>query len=124
MRLLLDTHALVWMASDPSRLSEPAASAIRDPANDVHVSAISGWEVAIKRARGRLRFPDIDRPMMQALRLIELPVSLRHTTEVGRLPDHHRDPFDRMLVAQARSEGLTLVSRDRGLLAYDVDLRW
>lgn len=124
MRLLLDTHALIWAASDPDRLSDRAASAIVDPRNDVYASSVSGWEVALKRARGRLRFPDVDETMLAALRLMELPVSLRHTSELAALPDHHRDPFDRMLVAQARTEGLTIVSRDRLLGRYDVDLRW
>lgn len=124
MKLLLDTHALIWMVADPSRLSEDAGSSITDPANDVFVSAVTGWEIAIKRARGRLRFPDLDRPMTDRLRLIELPVALQHTTELARLPDLHRDPFDRMLIAQARVEGLTIVSRDRAFSSYDVTLRW
>ena len=124
MRLLLDTHALIWAARDADRLSDRAADAIRDPANDVHVSAVSGWEIAIKRARGRLRFPDVDRAMLAALRLTELPVTLRHAAEVGRLPDHHRDPFDRMLVAQARADDLTIVSQDSALSAYGVAVIW
>jgi PIN domain nuclease of toxin-antitoxin system len=122
--LLLDTHALIWAATDPGRLSERAAAAISDPENDVYVSAVSGWEVATKRARGRLRFPDVERQLLAALQLTELPVTLGHASEVGRLPGHHRDPFDRMLVAQARSDQLTIVSRDQALAAYDVTLHW
>jgi PIN domain nuclease of toxin-antitoxin system len=124
VRLLLDTHALIWAATDPERLSERAAAAISDPDNDVYVSAVSGWEVAIKRARGRLRFPDVDRRLLAAMQLSELPVTLAHASEVGGLPGHHRDPFDRMLVAQARSDQLTIVSQDRALAAYDVALHW
>ncbi len=124
MRLLLDTHALIWTAADPTRLSERAVAAITDPGNDVYVSAVSGWEVAIKRARGRLRFPDVDRDLLRTLRLAELPITLRHAVEAGHLPAHHRDPFDRMLVAQARVDDLMLVTRDRLLEPYDVALWW
>lgn len=124
MRVLLDTHALIWAAREPERLSDVAASAIVDPDNDVYVSAVSGWEVAIKRARGRLRFRDVDRAMLAALRLTELPVSLAHGVEAGSLPPHHRDPFDRMLVAQARAEQLVLLSRDLVFDAYEVPRRW
>lgn len=124
MRLLLDTHVLIWAASDPDRLSEPASTAMADPHNDVFVSSVSGWEVAIKVSRGRLRFPDVDRSMLAALRFAELPVTLAHTAEVTSLAWHHRDPFDRMLVAQARAEGLRIVSRDGALGDYDVQLLW
>ncbi len=124
MRLLLDTHALIWAASDPDRLSGRAAAAIIDADNDVYVSAVSGWEVAIKRARGRLQFPDVTPQMLAELRLIELPVTLRHASEIAALPDHHRDPFDRMLIAQSRAESLTVVSRDRAFADYDVALHW
>ncbi|MGK2928491.1 MAG: type II toxin-antitoxin system VapC family toxin [Acidimicrobiales bacterium] len=124
MRLLLDTHALIWMATDAGRLSERAGAAISDPGHDVYLSSASGWEIAIKRSRGRLRFPDVDRHMINTLRLTELPVTLRHASEIGTLPDHHRDPFDRMLIAQARSDGLTIVSRDHTFAAYDVPVYW
>ena len=124
MRLLLDTHALIWMASDPERLSERASVVITDPDHDVFLSAVTGWEIAIKRARGRLRFPDVDREMVEALRLTELPIALRHAAEAGHLPGHHRDPFDRMLIAQARTDDLTIVSRDQTFSAYDVPVLW
>jgi len=124
VRLLLDTHALIWTARDPERLSEAAASAVSDPENDVYVSAVTGWEVAIRRARGRLRFPDVDRAMLAALQLTELPISLAHAAEAGALPDHHRDPFDRMLIAQARADDLVLVTRDRAFDPYEVKRHW
>lgn len=124
MRLLLDTHAFIWAASDPERLSSDAASAVREPANDVFLSAVSGWEIAIKRARGRIRFPDVDRELLALLRVVELPVTLRHAAELGRLPAHHRDPFDRMLIAQARTDDLTVVTRDGAFAAYDVAVHW
>jgi PIN domain nuclease of toxin-antitoxin system len=124
VKLLLDTHTLIWMATDPGQLSEPAATAITDPTHDVYVSAVSGWEISIKRARGRLRFPDVNREMLRALRLTELPVTLRHTAGIAALPDHHRDPFDRMLVAQARTDDLTIVTRDPAIASYDVAVHW
>lgn len=124
MRLLLDTHALIWAARAPDRLSDAAVAAISDPDNDVYVSAVTGWEVAIKRARGRLRFPDVDRTMLDALQMTELPVSLAHAAEAGSLPGHHRDPFDRMLVAQARVDGLSLVTRDQAMEPYEVARHW
>lgn len=124
MKLLVDTHALIWAARDPGRLSERAHDELRNPENDVWVSAVSGWEIALKRARGRLRFPDPDRKMLSTLGFRELPVSLVHAAELAILPDHHRDPFDRMLIAQARHERFTLVSTDRVFDDYDVDLVW
>ena len=124
MRRLLDTHALIWAAADPARLSAAAAEAIRDPENDVYVSAVTAWEVAIKRAVGRLRFPDVDRELLSSLRFAELPISLDHAAEAGRLPPHHRDPFDRMLIAQARVDGLVVVSADRSFEPYEVARRW
>ncbi len=124
MNLLLDTHALIWAAVDPERLSARAAAAIRDPDNHVRVSAVSGWEIAIKRSRGRLRFPDPEPEMLAALHFAELPVTLAHASGVALLPDHHRDPFDRMLVSQARHEELVIVSADRVLADYDVECLW
>lgn len=124
MRLLLDTHAFIWAAADPDRLSSRAAAAIIDPDHDVYVSAVSGWEITIKRARGRLRFPEITTNMLAALRLAELPITLRHAVGLADLPAHHRDPFDRMLIAQAQAEGMTLVSRDRLLEPYGVPILW
>lgn len=124
MKLLLDTHAFIWMAADPERLSARAVAAVRDAGNDVYLSAVSGWEVAIKRARGRLRFPPIDSEMVTAMRVTELPVALRHAAAVSRLPDHHRDPFDRMLIAQAVADDLVIVTSDRAFGAYDVITWW
>jgi PIN domain nuclease of toxin-antitoxin system len=124
VRLLLDTHAFIWAARDPARLSARAAAAIEDADNDVFVSAVSAWEIAIKRARGRLRFPDVDEPMLAALRIVELPIRLRHAAAIGTLPDHHRDPFDRMLLAQARADDLTIVSHDRAFTDYDAPVLW
>ncbi|MEX2048861.1 MAG: type II toxin-antitoxin system VapC family toxin [Gemmatimonadota bacterium] len=118
MRLLLDTHVLIWW-DEGATLAPEAGEAIRT-AEQVYVSAASGWEVAIKASLGKL---DSDRPVSDAVTesgFEELPVRLAHAELVRWLPKHHRDPFDRLLVAQAVSEGLTLVTRDRAFDAYDV----
>ena len=118
MRLLLDTHVLIWW-DDGAALSEDAVAAIRE-ADQVYVSAVTGWEIAVKASLGRL---ETTRSVVDAVTesgFEELPVRLIHAQAVGKLPWHHRDPFDRMLVAQAREEGLTLVSRDEVLPQYDV----
>ena len=119
MRLLLDTHILLWWLADDPRLPRAAETIIGDAANAVHVSAASFWEVAIKSALGRIDV-DLDDVVaaIGATGFIELPITSRHSIECGRLPPHHRDPFDRMLVAQSRFEPLRLVTHDRALADY------
>jgi PIN domain nuclease of toxin-antitoxin system len=121
LRLLLDTHVLLWALGDPERLGDEARAAIVDPDGDVLASAASTWEVAIKGATGRLRVPD-DFAGHVTSSFVELPVTIRHSIEAGALPSHHADPFDRMLVAQARIEGLTIVTRDKAFAPYGVDV--
>ena len=121
MRLLLDTHALLWSLSAPDRLSDAAREAIRDPGTTVVVSAASVWEMAIKSALGRLTTPDDLDAQLRINRFDALPISMAHARAVEHLPPHHRDPFDRMLVAQAGAEGLRLVTRDPQVQRYDVD---
>jgi PIN domain nuclease of toxin-antitoxin system len=104
------------------RLTPAEYAAIENPANDIVVSVISLWEIAIKRARGRLQAPDNLRALIAQARGIELDVVGSHAERVATLPDIHRDPFDRMLVAQAIDEGLTLVTRDAMLLRYSVEV--
>lgn len=121
MNLLLDTHILLWWLSDDPALPRWAASPIADPDNAVVVSAASVWEISIKQAIGRLEAPD------DLLEVLEgdfdtLSMTVVHAVAAGRLPAHHADPFDRMLIAQARSEGLILVSVDRRFAEYDVPL--
>ena len=120
MRLLLDTHALIWWDAGVG-LRRAAERAIRD-ADQVYVSAVSGWEVAIKASLGRLRTKRSVADAVTQSGFEELPVRLHHAEVLARLPWHHRDPFDRMLVAQALAEGLTLVTRDRSFRPYGVKL--
>ncbi|MFC5381727.1 type II toxin-antitoxin system VapC family toxin [Aquipuribacter nitratireducens] len=120
MNLLLDTHVLLWALADDDRLSAGERSALTSAANRLVVSAASTWEIGIKRALGRLDAPDDLREQIVALRADELPMSVEHTLAAAALPRHHADPFDRMLVAQARAEDLTLVTHDAAIARYDV----
>lgn len=122
MRLLLDTHVLLWALADDPSLSTAARAAIVDGRNRVVASAVSAWEITIKRSLGKLRAPADLAEAVAAHRFTPLAVSLEHALAVGALPDLHRDPFDRLLVAQAGVEGLTIVTRDRAIARYDVDV--
>lgn len=124
MRLLLDTHVFLWFLADDARMPAGVARAIAAGTNVVLVSAASVWEVAIKASIGRLEIAgsdiaDLPR-LIDAAGFEELPVLARHAAQVHGLPPHHRDPFDRLLVAQARAEGLTLATTDPAVRAYDV----
>ena len=120
MRLLLDTHVLLWALSTPESLSAQARTAIIEPANEVLVSAASGWEVGAKAALGKLRIPADLEEQMQATRFTPLPIEIPAALAVQHLPPHHGDPFDRLLVAQAQRDRLTLVTRDEVLGRYSV----
>ncbi len=119
-RLLLDTHALLWWLSDDADLGEKAKEAIADPRNQVYVSAASTWEISIKRALGKLEAPDDMSSIIEEEGFIPLDISLYHGDQAGQLPDLHRDPFDRMLVAQAHAEGLIIVTHDAAITQYPV----
>jgi PIN domain nuclease of toxin-antitoxin system len=127
VRLLLDTHALLWWLADNRKLGRRAREAIADPRATVWVSAASAWEIAIKVALGRLELPEA--PEVCLPREIEqnhftpLPVTLEHALAVASLPAHHADPFDRLLIAQAQIENLTLVTADEAFAPYDVRIR-
>jgi len=125
LRLLLDTHALVWALSAPQQLPASLRRAIQAAENDVYASLASAWEIAIKTALGKLEFDlrSLERSLV-ATGIQPLDISLQHTVQVAELPRHHGDPFDRMLVAQAMCESMTLVSRDRALRRYGVKLLW
>jgi PIN domain nuclease of toxin-antitoxin system len=124
VNLLLDSHVLLWWLEDAPRLGLEARDAVADPSSTVYVSAASAWEIAIKAALGRLRGRgQVARWLPGAIahyRFVELPVTVRHAVEVESLPRYHADPFDRLLVAQARVEGLTLVTADAAIRRYDV----
>ena len=120
MNLLLDTHVLLWALADDPDLAAPARRAITDPRRQVFVSAVSAWEITIKKALGKLRAPDDLADQLDRRRFTALDVTIEHALAVGELADHHTDPFDRLLVAQARVEQLTLVTRDARITQYDV----
>jgi PIN domain nuclease of toxin-antitoxin system len=119
VRLLLDTHILLWWLNDDPLLPSRASQLIGDRGNHVYVSPLSLWEIAIKSQLGRLK-ADVDEVRTAALQsgFRPLPFTLDHAAAVGRLPHHHRDPFDRALVAQARLEPLHLLTHDESLSAY------
>ena len=120
MILLLDTHVLLWWLEGPKQLSKPARKAIEDGRNSVYVSAAVAWEIAIKKALGKLDAPDDLEDAIAANRFLPLPVTIPHALSVLTLPDHHRDPFDRILIAQALHEGFRLVTRDGEIAKYAV----
>ena len=124
MKLLLDTHAALWFLSGDERLGDNARRHLTDDTNRVLLSAAVVWEIAIKRSLGRLELPEEYLSLLLEAGVQALGVSLEHAAAVEHLPPHHRDPFDRMLVAQADIEGAALVSRDDALRPYDVTLIW
>ena len=120
MRLLLDTHAFLWWATDDPQLRTEARAAIASPDSFVAISAAVAWELEIKRARNKLEAPPDLHEQLARHRFDELPITIEHALRAAALPHHHGDPFDRMLVAQAQLEGLTIVTRDRKISSYDV----
>ncbi len=121
--LLLDTHVFLWWRSDPEQIPAPALEAIAR-ADLVLVSAASAWEAAIKVSLGRLELPEPLEAGVLASGFERLPITFAHAEAAAALPPHHKDPFDRMLVAQARLEGLVLVTHDRQLASYQVETLW
>ena len=120
MRLLLDTHVLLWWLSDSRSLGKEARTAISGIGNDVLVSAATAWEISIKRAISKLDSPaDLD-AQLEANNFEPLPITVSHALAAGALPLHHSDPFDRMLAAQAMAEGLTVVTHDPRIAMYGV----
>ncbi len=122
MNLLLDTHVLIWALENNPKLSVEAREAIIDGKNLVFVSAASAWEISIKEAMGKIEIPDNLIKEINQHRFIQLNIDFDHVRLAGKLPDIHKDPFDRMLIAQAIIEKLTLVTRDRLIARYDVNL--
>ena len=123
MNLLLDTHVFLWAVDNNPNLSPAAREAIVDGHNIVYVSAATAWEISIKRSIGKLKIPESDYlEELRLHRLIPLSITTEHALAVENLPPHHKDPFDRMLIAQAQEEKLALVTRDLRLKAYDVQI--
>jgi PIN domain nuclease of toxin-antitoxin system len=120
MRLLLDTHVLLWWLSDDPQLGLRARSQIAELEQEVLVSVVSLWEARIKQSLGKLELPATFRAAIAEQGFAELAVLGEHTDELLRLPNHHQDPFDRLLIAQARSSGITLVTGDENIARYDV----
>ncbi|MFQ5660350.1 MAG: type II toxin-antitoxin system VapC family toxin [Gammaproteobacteria bacterium] len=121
MRVLLDTHALLWWLAEDPKLAPDVCALIGRVDSEVHVSLASCWELAIKVATGKLRFPlDMLEGQLLLNRFQLLPITIAHITAGATLPFHHRDPFDRMLIAQAQAEGLTIITRDARIDEYDV----
>jgi len=122
VNLLLDTHVVLWWMNDDSTLSEDARAAIADPENTVYLSAVVVWEMRIKQAIGRLDLPGEFEEVLDGQAFSKLPFTVEHAHAVAGLPEVHRDPFDRMLVAQATVEKMTIVTRDRRIGEYGIDV--
>ena len=122
MRLLLDTHVLLWWLADDARLGRRARQAIATPTNLVFVSAATAWEIAVKRALGRLVAPGDIEEWLVASNFQPLPVQIAEAVASAELPPHHRDPFDRLLVAQAQIGRMTIVTGDEEIAKYGVSL--
>ncbi|HWE58978.1 MAG TPA: type II toxin-antitoxin system VapC family toxin [Solirubrobacteraceae bacterium] len=123
-RVLVDTHALLWWLSDDAALSPPARETLADPASEPLVSAASVWEIAIKRSLGKLTAPDDLPDLIVDEGFSWLPITALHAWHVRGLPMHHRDPFDRLLVAQAITEQLPVITADTRFTGYGVEVRW
>ena len=128
MKLLLDTHVLLWWHDQPARLTETAYNAINDLGNDVFISVVNGWGIQIKAQLGKLTLPKPLHVLLQEEQATNgfrlLPVTIEHIYALDSFPLHHRDPFDRLLIAQAYREGLTLVTHDPKLSPYSISLLW
>jgi len=119
-RLLLDTHAFLWCLSETGRLRTASRAAIEDPRNQIFVSAISAWEITVKRLKGKMEAPDDLAVLVDEKGFAHLPLTFHHAELAARLPRLHKDPFDRFLIAQAQAEGLTVVTRDAHFPLYGV----
>lgn len=126
MKLLLDTHLLLWAASEPKRIPKSARALIENPDNEVCFSAASLWEITIKRSLGREDFQVDPRVLRRALLdngYGELPITSEHVIQIDQLPPRHKEPFDRVLIAQAIVEGITLLTNDQKLVGYSGPIR-
>jgi len=128
VHFLLDTHTFLWWITDDPHLSERARQVISDPGNDIFLSAASGWEMAIKTQLGKLQLPDhFEQFIAEQLfrnNITSLPVMMSHALHVQSLPLHHRDPFDRLLIAQSQLEKMPIITTDSVFADYDVEIVW
>jgi PIN domain nuclease of toxin-antitoxin system len=128
VNFLIDTHCWLWWLSEPERLNARARRWIADRQNAVFFSAASAWEIAIKAALGKLRLPESASnyvsSRVSAQGMVPLPINQRHALHLEAMPSHHRDPFDRMLIAQAQIEALPILTADEHFLPYDVNVLW
>ncbi|PLX79143.1 MAG: PIN domain nuclease [Desulfuromonas sp.] len=122
-RYLLDTHVLLWWLSDAQQLGPRCREILADPRNEVYVSAATTWEISIKITMGKLQAPEDMDSIVEDEGFSKLPISLFHGQLAGSLPSYHRDPFDRMLIAQAQAEGLILITADENIGKYNLRLR-
>ena len=122
MNLLIDTHVLLWWLDDNPSLSKKARTVISDGKNPVFVSAVVIWEIRVKEALGKLKIPGNFREVLENQPFEMLDITAEHAHAIGELPSHHRDPFDRMLIAQAKVEGLILVTHDMNLKKYKIPI--
>ena len=128
MRILLDTHAFLWSVMDDPKLSDRARSIFLDADNELLISAVTGFEIAVKYALGKLELAEPPRDFIENRilnnALTQLPISLSHTYRLSHLPPHHRDPFDRLLISQALEEDIPLLSTDSAFGLYNVEVIW
>ncbi len=124
MRLLVDTHVLLWWRDDSPQLSPRARREIADSKNEVCVSVVTLWEIVLKRSAGRLNFPDDLEQVLQEDSFTLMPIGFQHLRTIERLPFLHKDPFDRMMIGQALAEGIPIATGDRIFAAYGVQIVW
>ena len=128
MNLLLDTHVFIWWANEPARLTPKVLSLCKDAENTLILSVASVWEMQIKIQLGKLKIdlslPDLIRSQQQTNNMQILPIELKHVLELQNLPPHHHDPFDRLLIVQAKAEDALLVSKDKAFKKYKTKLLW
>jgi PIN domain nuclease of toxin-antitoxin system len=127
LKILLDTHCWLWLCTEPERFSRTTLAELADPDTERLLSAASIWEIVIKHGIGKLPLPvapqDFVPSRLSTTQTDVLPISAAHSLKVAELPDHHRDPFDRMLIAQASIEGLPVLTADKALRRYKIELR-
>ena len=122
MKYILDTHILLWWLSDSKNLSLKIREKITNPNNIIYVSAISIWEIEIKKSLGKLQAPEIDVKIITACQFKELPVHIKHILALKELPNHHNDPFDRLLICQSIVEKATLITGDKLMAKYKLNI--